>query len=87
MSVLVYTESWNRSFRKSTYEALSYANATAKTLETNVIAISLGEVNDNEFTKLENYGASKVFSCNEIEKGDSQAAVSVFEKLANEHLI
>ena len=38
MSVLVYTESWEGSFRKSTYEAVSYASETAKILETDVIA-------------------------------------------------
>ena len=30
MSVLVYTESWSGSFRKSTFEAVSYASETAK---------------------------------------------------------
>ena len=83
MSVLVYTESWNGSFRKSTFEAVSYANETAKLLGTNVIAISLGEVSDNELSKLGNYGVSKVVSISDIEKGDSQSTTNTIANLAN----
>ena len=83
MSVLVYTESWNGSFRKSTFEAVSYANETAKLLGTNVIAISLGEVSDNELSKLGNYGVSKVVSISDIEKGDSQSTTNAIANLAN----
>ena len=84
MSVLVYTESWEGNFRKSTFEAVSYASETAKLLGTDVIAISLGEVSDDELNKLGNYGASKVISCNAIEKGDSQAASNAIAKAGND---
>ena len=84
MSVLVYTESWNGSFRKSTFEAVSYANETAKLLGTDVIAVSLGEVSDSELSKLGNYGASKVVSIATIEKGDSQSTTNAIANLAND---
>jgi len=84
MSVLVYTESWDGSFRKSTFEAASYASETAKLLGTEVVAISLGEVSNDELSKLGNYGVSKVVSCNAIEKGDSQAATNAIAKTAND---
>ena len=84
MSVLVYTESWDGSFRKSTFEAASYASETAKLLGTEVVAISLGEVSNDELTKLGNYGVSKVVSCCAIEKGDSQAATNAIAKTAND---
>ena len=87
MSVLVYTESWDGSFRKSTFEAASYASETAKLLETEVIAISLGEVSNDELTKLGNYGVSKVISYNAIEKGDSQSATNAIAKTANDSSI
>ena len=74
MSVLVYTESWDGNFRKSTFEAASYACETAKILGTEVIAISLGEVSNDELNKLGNYGVNKVVSFNAIDKGDSQSA-------------
>jgi electron transfer flavoprotein alpha subunit len=83
MSILVYTESWDGSFRKSTFEAASYASETAKILETEVIAISLGEVSNDELNKLGNYGVNKVVSCSSIDKGDSQSATKAIAKIAN----
>ena len=82
MSVLVYTESWEGNFRKSTFEAVSYASETAKLLGTDVIAISLGEVSNDELNKLGNYGATKVVSCSGIEKGDSQGGTNAIAKTA-----
>ena len=82
MSVLVYTESWKGNFRKSTFETVSYANETAKLLGTDVVAISLGEVSNEELTKLGNYGVTKVCSCTSVDKGDSQAAVAVIADLS-----
>jgi len=73
MSVLVYTESWKGKFRKSTFEAVSYASETAKLLGTDVVALSFGEVTDDELSKLGNYGANKVLSASGVSKGDSQA--------------
>jgi len=84
MSVLVYTENWEGNFRKSTFEAVSYASETAKLLGTDVVAISLGEVSDDELNKLGNYGASKVISCNAIEKGDSQGASNAIANAGND---
>jgi len=78
MSVLVYTESWEGNFRKSTYEAVSYANETAKLLGTDVIALSFGSVSNDELSKLGNYGVSKVLTTNGIEKGNSKAAADFF---------
>jgi len=84
MSVLVYTENWKGTFRKSTFEAVSYANETAKLLGTDVIALSFGEVSDDELTKLGNYGVNKVFSASGINKGDSQATSNFFAKYATD---
>ena len=83
MSILVYTESWDGNFRKSTFEAASYASETAKILETEVIAISLGEVSNDELNKLGNYGVNKVVSFSSIDKGDSQSATKAIAKIAN----
>ena len=84
MSILVYTESWNGSFRKSTFEAVSYASETAKLLSTDVVAISLGDTPDEELEKLGNYGANKVISCEKINKEDAEAAAEVMYSLINE---
>jgi electron transfer flavoprotein alpha subunit len=82
MSILVYTESWDGKFRKSTFETVSYASETAKLLGTDVVAVSLGKVSEEELNKLGNYGATKVVSCSSIDKGDSQAAVAVITDLS-----
>jgi electron transfer flavoprotein alpha subunit len=62
MSVLVYTENSGGKFKKSTFEIVSYASAIAKQLNVPVIAVSIGDVSDEELTKLGKYGASKILS-------------------------
>ena len=84
MSVLVYTESWGGSFRKSTFEAVSYASETAKILGTIVVAVSLEEVSDDELVKLGSYGASKLISVPSINKGDSQSASKVISEYSSD---
>ena len=84
MSVLVYTESWGGNFRKSTFEAVSYASETAKILGTNVVALSLEDVSDKELVKLGSYGASKVFSIPSVNKGDSQSASKIIAELSTD---
>mgnify|MGYP001224761947 CR=1 FL=1 len=84
MSVLVYTESWSGSFRKSTFEAVSYASETAKVLGTEVVAVSLENVSDVELNKLSNYGVSKVISVDNINKGDSQASSKIISDLSSD---
>jgi electron transfer flavoprotein alpha subunit len=60
MSVLVYTENWDGKFKKSTYELLSYAGEIAKMANTEVTALTIGEVAEDELKTLGTYGASKV---------------------------
>ena len=87
MSVLVYTESWKGNFRKSSFETVSYASETAKILGTDVVAVSLENVSDDEICKLGNYGATKVVSVPNINKGDSQSAAKVFSELSSDSSI
>jgi len=60
MSVLVYTENWEGKFKKLSFELVSYASGVARMLNTSVIALSLGKVDDSELKKLGNYGAQKI---------------------------
>lgn len=62
MSVLVYVENAEGNFKKSTYEVVSYAKAVADLLNTDLIAISIGEVAQDQLGKLGKYGASKVIN-------------------------
>lgn len=60
MSVLVYIENWDGALKKSTFEAVSYAKEVATNAGSELVAVSLGNVSDDELNKLGNYGASKV---------------------------
>ncbi|MFU8843802.1 MAG: electron transfer flavoprotein subunit alpha/FixB family protein [Bacteroidales bacterium] len=60
MSVLVFTENWDGKFKKLSFELVSFAHGIAKMAGTSVTALSIGEVNDEELTRLGNYGATKI---------------------------
>jgi len=62
MAVLVFTESWDGKFKKSSFELVSYAKAMANSLGSKTIAISIGSVAQDELNKLGNYGADKIMS-------------------------
>ncbi|MEO6883186.1 MAG: electron transfer flavoprotein subunit alpha/FixB family protein [Bacteroidia bacterium] len=62
MSVIVFSENWEGKFKKSTFEAVSYAHEIAKQLSTNVTAVSIGNVSDVDLQLLGKYGASKILS-------------------------
>jgi electron transfer flavoprotein alpha subunit len=59
MSVLVYTESENGKFKKTAFEAASYAKAVAEQLGTTVTAIA---INANDVSALGSYGVDKVLN-------------------------
>jgi len=64
MSVLIYTENFDGKFKKANFEIVSYGAEIAKQLGTEAIAISIGNVADDELKLLGNYGATKVLSFN-----------------------
>ncbi len=60
MSVLVYTENWDGKFKKLSFELVSYAHEIAKMLGTSTVALSIGNVEEDELKKLGDYGAEKI---------------------------
>ncbi|MFI5163996.1 MAG: electron transfer flavoprotein subunit alpha/FixB family protein [Bacteroidia bacterium] len=62
MSVLVFAENWESKFKKSTYEAISYASEIAKQVGSSVTAVVIGNVSDDDMKSLGKYGAQKVLS-------------------------
>jgi len=60
MAVLVYTENWDGSFKKLSFELLSYACKIAEITGETVTALSIGSVSDNELSRLAEYGAQKI---------------------------
>lgn len=86
MSVLVYTESVAGKFKKSAHEAVSYANAVAEQLGTNVTALSIGDVDTSELQALGNYGASNVWSVSaeRLKNFINQAYASIIAQAADQ---
>jgi electron transfer flavoprotein alpha subunit len=62
MSVLVYVENADGKFKKSTFEVVSYASAVSGLLKTELIAISIGNVNQHDLSNLGKYGVKKVLN-------------------------
>ncbi|NOU46992.1 MAG: electron transfer flavoprotein subunit alpha/FixB family protein [Bacteroidales bacterium] len=75
MSVLLYTENWDGKFKKVSFELASYAAKLAAEMGVSISAISLGPVEEEELTKLGNYGIPVVLSasCSNYTSLDNQA--------------
>lgn len=69
MSILVFAESIDGVFKKSTFEAVSYGSEVAKKTASTCVAVSIGNVDDSKLAELANYGADKIVSI----KGDKVA--------------
>ncbi|HEY1006813.1 MAG TPA: electron transfer flavoprotein subunit alpha/FixB family protein [Sphingobacteriaceae bacterium] len=84
MSVLVYVENTDGKFKKSAFEAVSYAKAIATQNNTAVVAISIGDVNPDELTGLGKYGADRVLSVSgdQLKTFVNQAYASVIAQAA-----
>jgi electron transfer flavoprotein alpha subunit len=62
MSILIYTKNWDGKFKKLSFELVSYATAIANEMGGSVTAVSIGNVEEDELSKLGNYGATKVLN-------------------------
>jgi electron transfer flavoprotein alpha subunit len=83
MSVLVYTENWDGKFKKLTFELVSYASEVAKMINSSVVALSIGKVDDTELKKLGSYGAGKIINIenNQLSALDNQAYTTVISDI------
>ncbi|MDB5134345.1 MAG: electron transfer flavoprotein subunit alpha/FixB family protein [Mucilaginibacter sp.] len=84
MSVLIYTENAEGKFKKSIFEAVSYARAIADQANTSLVAISIGNVNADQLSALGKYGADKVLnvSNDKLKNFINQAYASVIAEAA-----
>lgn len=62
MSILVFAESIDGVFKKSTFEAVSYGSEVAKKTSSTCVTVSIGNVDDSKLAELANYGADKIVS-------------------------
>ncbi len=86
MPVLVFAESIDGKFKKSAFEAVSYANETAKILGTTTTAISVGNITGDDLKQLGEYGASKILSVTDSRLNNfvNQAYASVIAQAAKD---
>ncbi|MDD2278276.1 MAG: electron transfer flavoprotein subunit alpha/FixB family protein [Bacteroidales bacterium] len=84
MSVLVFTENWDGKFKKLSFELVSYATKVAEMLGTSATALSIGNVADDELSKLGNYGAKKIINLKSeaLSTLDSQAYTAAIAEIA-----
>lgn len=84
MSVLVFTENWDGKFKKLSFELVSYARKVAEMLGTSATAVSIGNVADDELSKLGNYGAKKIINLKSdaLSILDSQAYAAALAEIA-----
>ena len=80
--VLIYTENFDGKFKKSNFEAASYGAEIAKQLGGEAVALSIGNVADDELKQLGAYGVGKVlnFKNDGFADLDNQAYASVVAK-------
>jgi len=84
MSIIVFAEHDNGTFKKSGFEALTYAQDLAKTINLSVTAIVIGN-STPDLNSLGNYGANKVISVkgNNLDTFSAEAYSKVVAEVAN----
>lgn len=84
MSVLVFVENWDGRFKKLSFELVSYATKVAEQLNTNAIAISIGDVAKEELEKLGGYGVIRIlnFTSENLKVFDTRIFSSVIAEFA-----
>ena len=86
MSVLIYTENWDGKFKKLSHELVSYGVKLAEMMQTQAVALSIGEVEDAELKQLGRYGIKRIIH---LDRGalthfDSQAYARIIADTAGE---
>jgi electron transfer flavoprotein alpha subunit len=84
MSLLIYTENWDGKFKKLTFELVSFAATVGEMLKTNVTALSIGNVAEDELKKLGNYGAQKIINATgaDLPTLDNQVYTGIISEIA-----
>lgn len=80
--VLAYIESAKGTFKKSSFEAVTFARKTADALGTDCVALVLGEANDA--AQLGVYGASKVVHIPQAPAFDAQVYTAIIAEVATQ---
>lgn len=84
MAILVFCENWDGKFKKISYELVSYASELATKTNSDAIALSVGNVAEDELKNLGKYGVKKIISVNKesLKTLDNKAYASVIAQVA-----
>lgn len=85
MSILVFAENSEGTYKKSSFEAVSYAAQLAQKMNERVVAVSLGMVDGKQHEELARYGADKVVSIadNRLNQFDAKAYAAALAQVAS----
>jgi electron transfer flavoprotein alpha subunit len=84
MSVLVYLENSDGKFKKAALELLSFSYELSKLTGTEMVALTIGNISEEELKKSGNYGAVKIININDAIYSalDNQAYSIAIEQVA-----
>jgi len=85
MAVLVYVDNSEGNIPNSSLEAVFYASKVAQSMQTETIAVAIGNIDNGVLEGLGNYGASKVFNFNDesLTDFDSEAYTKAIDTAIN----
>ncbi|HOZ30055.1 MAG TPA: electron transfer flavoprotein subunit alpha/FixB family protein [Bacteroidales bacterium] len=83
MSIIVFSENRTGKIKKHSLEAVAYATYISKNNSKPVIAVSIGNINNDELSVLAKYGASKIISVNDNkwQNHDSQSYTKLLAEI------
>ena len=82
MSVIIFAETWEAKFKKSTFEAVSYGARVADAMGVKAIAVTIGALNDDA-SVLGQYGASNIISVAGVDGFNHAAYASIVGQIAS----
>jgi len=86
MSILVFAESNDGIFKKSTLEAVRYGSEIAKSNGVSCFALSIGNIDDTQLQQLSQYGADKIIAVKseKLNQFIAEAFAKVIANIANQ---
>lgn len=87
MSVLIYTENFNGKFKKASFELATYGNTIAQKMNAELVALTIGDIAEDELAKLGQYGVKKasVIKNSTLKDFSAQAYAAAIEHAVKEH--
>jgi electron transfer flavoprotein alpha subunit len=82
MSIVVFAESSDNQFKKSTFEAISYAKEIGTLMGKEVVAVNISSIANS--AELGKYGASKVLNCNNTDGFTSDSTSEIFASICKQ---